>query len=56
VWLQSPWSAGFFERSIKKPVDDLLKRLHNLISLLLTQQRKTGGAEGWCRRAERSDL
>jgi hypothetical protein len=29
----------------KKTVDEMQKVLHNLVSLLLTQQRKTGGTE-----------
>jgi hypothetical protein len=29
----------------KKTVDEAKRSLHNLVSLLLTQQRKTGGAE-----------
>jgi hypothetical protein len=32
-------SAGFFRRCPKKPVDETKKVLHNLVSLLLTQQR-----------------
>jgi hypothetical protein len=38
-----------FERSVErseKTVDAMRKVLHNLASLLLTQQRKTGGTEG----------
>jgi hypothetical protein len=29
----------------KKTVDEAKRSLHNLVSLLLTQQRKTGGTE-----------
>jgi len=32
-------SAGFFQAMLKKPVDETKKVLHNLVSLLLTQQR-----------------
>jgi hypothetical protein len=37
-------AATSFKRSAKKTVDAMQKVLHNLVSLLLTQQRKTGGA------------
>ena len=43
----------------QKLVDALLRSLHNLVSLLLTQQRKTGGTGGWLnpvRGVERRDL
>jgi hypothetical protein len=37
-------AATSFKRQAKKTVDAMRKALHNLVSLLLTQQRKTGGA------------
>jgi hypothetical protein len=44
----------------KKTVDEAKRSLHNLVSLLLTQQRKTGGAEvvevERCCGVERRDL
>jgi hypothetical protein len=44
----------------KKTVDEAKQSLHNLVSLLLTQQRKTGGTEvvevKRCCDVERRDL
>ncbi|MGN6086888.1 hypothetical protein [Trinickia sp.] len=39
-------AATSFKRYAKKTVDAMQEVLHNLVSLLLTQQRKTGGARG----------
>jgi hypothetical protein len=39
--------VGEHENEHQKLVDALLRGLHNLVSLLLTQQRKTGGTGGW---------
>ncbi|MEP9326219.1 hypothetical protein PPMP20_24245 [Paraburkholderia phymatum] len=33
------WSQQVFQAMLKKPVDETKKVLHNLVSLLLTQQR-----------------